>query len=122
MYDVQSTQEHYKTEKRNELEVATEILRVATKKAEKKEILKRCNLSPTLLEKYLYALLELELLKTEQESENLFRTTEKGLEILRIYYYLKSVMGVKTVDFVLVRMLGRLVANKKAMNLKGYIV
>ena len=75
-----------------------------------------------MLEKYLYALLELELLKTEQEGENLFRTTDKGLEILRIYYYLKSVMGVKTVDFVLVRALGRLIANKKTMNLKEYIV
>ena len=75
-----------------------------------------------MLEKYLYALLELELLKTEQEGENLFRTTDKGLEILHIYYYLKSVMGVKTVDFVLVRALGRLVANKKTMNLKEYIV
>lgn len=115
-------QEYSTTEKRNELEVATEILRVATKKAEKKEILKRCNLTSTLLEKYLYALLELGLLSAEQESENLFRTTDKGLEILHVYYYIKSVMGVKPVDFVLVRTLGRLVANKKAMNLKEYIV
>ena len=122
MYDLHLGQELWKTEKRNELEVATEILRVATKKAEKTEILKRCKLSPVLLDKYLFALLELKLLRKEQEGENLLRTTDKGLEILHIYYYIKSVMGVKTVDFVFVSMLGRLLANKKAMNLRDYIV
>ena len=114
-------QESNKTEKRNErneLEIATEILRAAARGMKKDEIVRRCSLSQTLLEKYLYALLELDLLETEQENEESYRTTEKGLEILRIYHYLKSFIGVKTVDFLLVRMLGRLVTNKKERRVK----
>jgi predicted transcriptional regulator len=122
MYNQQSMQEYLKTKRKNELEVATEILRVATKKAEKEDILTRCHLSPTLLEKYLYALLELGLLTTDLDNKSIFRTTDKGLEILRVFYYLKSVMKIKTIDFLLVRMLGRLVTNKKAGNVKPYIL
>jgi len=115
---VPSTQESNKTEKRNELEIATEILRAAARGMKKDEIVRRCSLSQTLLEKYLYALLELDLLEMEQASEESYRTTDKGLEILRIYHYLKAFMGVKTVDFLLVRMLGRLVTNKKERSVK----
>ena len=67
-------------------------------------------------------MLELNLLKAEQDGEDFYRTTDKGLEVLHVYYYLKSVIGVKTVDFLLVRMLGRLMTNKKAAGIKGYIV
>ena len=111
-------QESKKTEKRNELKIATEILRAAVKGMKKDEIVSQCGLNQALFEKYIYALLELDLLENEQENEESFRTTNKGLEILRIYHYLKSIMGVKTIDFLLVRMLGRLLANKKEHNLK----
>lgn len=107
-----------KTKKRNELEISTEILRVAVTSIKRSEIGHRCNLSKTALEKHLYTLNELNLLMVEHKAEELYRTTEKGLEVLRTYHYIKSSTGLKTLDFFLVRLLGRLLTNKKRAGVK----
>lgn len=100
-----------KTDK-NDLDTVAEILRAATKGAKKAEIIGKCNLNHKALEKYLYVLVTLNLIKVEQKGENLYRTTDKGLQLMRTYYHLKALLGGKTYDLLLVRLLSQLIANR----------
>ncbi|UCE29288.1 MAG: hypothetical protein JSV85_00710 [Candidatus Bathyarchaeota archaeon] len=96
----------------NEVDVAVTILRAAAEGIKKTEIIYRCNLDHVILNNYLCALMELELLKAEKTSETFYQTTEKGLQLLHIYHKLKWLLSGRTFDFLLVRLIGRLLLNK----------
>ena len=102
-----------KTRKGNEFNVVAKILRVAAKGSKEEEIMDRCKLSRTVLESYLFALAELGLLRVEESGEIFYRTTEKGLELLRIYHRLKWILWGRDNDFLLMRILGQLDKVKK---------
>jgi len=100
----------------NEIETVANILRAAAKGAKKREIMYRCQLHGRVLEKYLYALTELNLLRTEQKGETSYRTTNDGLQLLRTYHRLKWMLKRKTFDFMLVRLLGQIITNKEKLD------
>ncbi|UCF59576.1 MAG: hypothetical protein JSV15_03585 [Candidatus Bathyarchaeota archaeon] len=108
-----STQGCNITGESNELDKAVNILRVAAEGIKKTEIMYRCNLDHMILNNYLYALMEMKLLKVEEASETFYQTTEKGLQLLHIYHKLKWLLWGKTFDFLLVRLLNRLLLNKR---------
>jgi predicted transcriptional regulator len=99
--------------KGNEFNVVAKILRVAAKGSKEEEIMQRCRLERAVLENYLSALAELKLVRAEGEDETFYRTTEKGLELLRIYYRLKWLLWGKDNDFLLMRLLGHVVKVKR---------
>jgi len=102
-----------KTRKGNEFNVVAKILQVAAKGSKEKEIMERCRLERKVLENYLSALAELKLLRVEGRDETFYRTTEKGIELLRIYYRLKWLLWGKDDDFLLMRLLGQVVRVKR---------
>jgi len=62
-------------ENRNEFDVIADILRVAVLGSKESEIMTKCSLSRTLLEKYMPTLMVLNLVSVEKRSENLYRPT-----------------------------------------------
>ncbi len=88
--------------------MVAKILRVTAKGSKEEEIMERCKLDSTVLENYLSALAELRLLVVEEKGETFYRTTEKGLDFLRIYHRLRWLLWGKDNDFMLVRLLGQL--------------
>ena len=102
-----------KTRKGNEFNVVAKILRVAAKGSKEEEIMDQCKLDRMVLENYLSALAELKLLKVEEKSGTFYRTTEKGLELLRIYHRLRWLLWGGDDDFLLMRLLGQLDKVKK---------
>jgi predicted transcriptional regulator len=88
--------------------VAAKILRVAAKGSKEEEILERCKLDSSVLENYLSALAELRLLMVVDKGEILYRTTEEGLEFLRIYHRLRWLLWGRDNDFLLMRLLVQL--------------
>jgi predicted transcriptional regulator len=97
-----------KTRERSEFDTVATILRVAGKGARITEIMHQCNVNRPALEKYLSALIESGLLKVEQKSQLLYRTSDTGLQFLRSYHRLKWLLWGETFDFLLVRILGLL--------------
>ena len=81
---------------------------MAAKGSKEEEIIEQCKLDSTVLENYLSALAELRLLEVEHGDETFYRTTEKGLEFLRIYYRLRWLLWGRDNDFLLMRILGQL--------------
>ena len=92
--------------------MVAKILRVAAKGSKEEEIMDRCKLDSTVLENYLSALAKLRLLVVEEKGKTFYRTTEKGLEFLRIYHRLRWLLRGRDNDFLLSRLLGQL--RKKA--------
>jgi len=88
--------------------VVAKILRVAAKGSKEAEIVDRCKLDHMVLENYLSALAELRLLEVEHGDETFYRTTERGLEFLRIYHRLRWLLWGRDHDFLLMRLLGQL--------------
>ena len=88
--------------------MVAKILRAAAKGSKEEEIMDRCKLNRTVLENYLSALAELKLLRAEGEDETFYRTTEKGLELLRIYHRLRWLLWGRDNDFLLMRILGQM--------------
>jgi len=74
-----------------------------------------------ILEKYLFALVELNLLKVEEKTETLYRTSYDGLQFLRTYYRLKWLLWGDTFDFLLFRLLGRLSRGSEQKRPYSYI-
>ena len=81
---------------------------MAAKGSNESEIMEKCKLDSTVLENYLSALAELSLLMVEENGENFYRTTEKGLDFLRIYHRLRWLLWGSDNDFLLMRLLGQL--------------
>ncbi len=88
--------------------MVAKILRVAAKGSKEEELMEQCRLDSMVLENYLSALTELRLLTVEKKSETLYRTTEKGLDFLRIYFRLRWLLWGRDNDFLLMRLLGQL--------------
>lgn len=97
-----------KTKERSEFETAASILRACGKGAKPIDIIYHCKLDPLTLEKYLFALMELGLLKAERKSQASYRTSDDGLQFLQTYHRLKWLLHGKTFDFLLTRLIGRL--------------
>lgn len=94
--------------------MAAKILRAAAKGSKEEEIMGRCKLDQAALENYLSALAELELLRVEDGKERFYRTTHKGIELLRTYHRLRWLLLGKDNDFLLMRILGQM--QKKNVN------
>ena len=105
-----------KTRKGNEFNVVAKILRVAAKGSKEDEIVDRCKLDGVVLENYLSALVEMELLKVVEKGATFYRTTEKGLEVLRIYHRLRWLLWGRDDDFMLMRLLGQLSKVEKGVH------
>ena len=97
-----------KTKKGNEFKVAAKILRVAAKGSKEDEIMDQCKLDRMVMENFLSALAELGLLRVGEKDKRFYRTTEKGLELLRIYHRLRWLLWGRDDDFLLMRILGQL--------------
>jgi len=87
--------------------VVAKILRVAAKGSKEEEIMEQCKLDSMVLENYLSALAELRLLRVEEKGKTFYRTTEKGLDFLRIYHRLRWLLWGSDNDFLLMRLLGQ---------------
>jgi len=85
--------------------VVAEILRVAAKGSDEGEIMDRCKLDTMSVENYLSALAELSMLTIDDENEEHYRTTKKGLEFLNTYHRLRWLLLGKDNDFLLMRLL-----------------
>ncbi|MFC1487520.1 winged helix-turn-helix domain-containing protein [Thermoproteota archaeon] len=93
------------TKKKNEVKVVAEILRVAAKGSDEGEIMDRCKLDTMSVENYLSALAKLSMLTIDDENEEQYRTTKKGLEFLNTYHRLRWLLLGKDNDFLLMRLL-----------------
>ena len=99
------------TEKRKEFDVVADILRVAALGSKESEIMAGCEVNREVLEKYMPAMVILKLVSVEKESENFYRTTNRGLEYLRFYHGLRWLLWGKDFDFLLINILTRLKKN-----------
>jgi predicted transcriptional regulator len=105
-------------ENRNEFDVIADILRVAVLGSKESEIMAKCSLSRTLLEKYMPTLMVLNLVSVEKRSENLYRPTSRGMEFLRFYHGLRWLLWGKNSDFLLVSILAGKKKDKKSYYIK----
>ena len=85
--------------------MVAKILRVAAKGSKEGEIMDRCKLDSMTLENYLSALAELSMLSIDDDNEEEYKTTKKGLEFLNTYHRLRWLLFGKDNDFMLMRLL-----------------
>jgi predicted transcriptional regulator len=78
---------------------------VAAKGSNEGEIMDRCKLDSMSVENYLSALAELSMLTINDENEEHYQTTQKGLEFLNTYHRLRWLLFGKDNDFMLMRLL-----------------
>ncbi len=100
-------------EERKEFDVVADILRVASLGSKESEIIVGCDLDRESLEKYMPVMMILKLVSVKKESENFYRTTNRGLEFLRFYHGLRWLLWGKDSDYVLVNVLSKLKKDKK---------
>jgi len=72
-------------ERRSYLEIAAEILKIATKGARKTHIVYKANLNHAIVKDYLGRLEEQGLIQRELDSGNTLKTTQKGLQFVEQY-------------------------------------
>jgi predicted transcriptional regulator len=99
--------------KKDEFKVVVKILRVAAKGSKEGEIMERCKLDSTVLDNYISALAESNLLAMEDGHGHCYRTTEKGLQFLNTYHRLRWLLLGKDNDFLLMRLLGQINRKEK---------
>lgn len=102
-----------KEKERSEFDVVANILRLAAIGSKKEEIMIGCNLSREAVEKYLSAMVQLKLLGVEERSGRFYRTTGRGLELLRFYHGLRWLLWGMDFDVVMVRIMTRLKKDKQ---------
>ena len=78
---------------------------MAAKGSDEGEIMDRCKLDTMSVENYLSALAELSMLIIDDENEEHYRTTKKGLEFLNTYHRLRWLLLGKDNDFLLMHLL-----------------
>jgi len=78
------------SQRRSNLEIVAEILRLARKGARKTKIVYGANLNFKMLREYLERLEKAGLIRISQESGGLIKTTRKGCEFLQQFYGLKE--------------------------------
>lgn len=96
------------TEERKEFDIVADILRVATLGSKESEIIVGCDLDQDSLKKYMPVMMVLKLVSVKRESENFYRTTNRGLEFLRFYHGLRWLLWGKDFDYVLINILSKL--------------
>ena len=102
------------TKKKNEVRMVAKILRVAAKGSKEGEIMDRCKLDSMTLENYLSALAELSMLSIDDDNEEEYKTTKKGLEFLNTYHRLRWLLFGKDNDFMLMRLLQQMDKKEQA--------
>jgi predicted transcriptional regulator len=78
------------SQRRSNLEIIAEILRLARKGTKKTRIVYRANLNFKMLEDYLARLEKMGLVSQTDEKRHLIRTTKKGKEYLQRFRGLKE--------------------------------
>ena len=101
------------TKERSEFEVVANILRWAALGSRKKDIILGCNISRETVEKYLSAMTQLKLLGVEERKGRFYRTTGRGLELLRFYHGLRWLLWGREFDVLMLRITSRLRRDKK---------
>ena len=99
-------------EKRKEFDVVADILRVAALGSKESEIIVGCELDQSSLEKYVPAMMLMKLITVNKENENVYKTTDKGLEFLRFYHGLRWLLWGKDMDYVLADTMKKLEKDK----------
>lgn len=97
---------------KSEFDVVANILRWAAKGCKEQDIITGSSLSREAVDKYLSALVQLKLLGVEEKSERFYRTTGRGLELLRFYHGLRWLLWGKEFDFLLIRIVTKLKKDK----------
>ena len=77
-------------ERRNRLQIITEILHIAKKGAKKTHIVYRANLNHALLEDYLQTLEQQGLISKNVHPGNTIQTTRKGIQFVQYYRTLQA--------------------------------
>jgi len=78
------------SQRRSNLEIVAEILKIARKGAKKTRIVYGANLNFKMLEEYLEKLGKAGLIANHEGNGGLIRTTEKGVEYLQQFYGLQE--------------------------------
>lgn len=111
-WDEYSSDVALKARERSEFDVVANILRLAAIGLKKEDIMIGCNLGDKAVQQYLAALVQLKLLLVEERSGRLYRTTGRGLELLRFYHGLRWLLWRKDFDVLMLRIMTRLKGNK----------
>ncbi|MHA1675838.1 MAG: winged helix-turn-helix domain-containing protein [Candidatus Njordarchaeales archaeon] len=79
------------SQRRSNLEIIAEILRIARRGARKTQIVYGANLNFKMLKEYLRKLEEAGLITISEEDAEIIRTTSKGFSFLQQFYGLKEI-------------------------------
>ena len=96
------------TKEKKEFDVIADILRVAALGSKESELIVGCDLDRNSLEKYIPVMMILKLVTVNNEKENSYRTTKKGLEFLRFYHGLRWLLWGKDLDYMLINIMNKL--------------
>ncbi len=102
-----------KAKERSEFDVVANILRLAVLGSKREEIMIGCNLSYKAAEKYLSVMVQMKLLGLEKTSKRFYRTTGRGLELLRFYHGLRWLLWGRDFDVLMVRVMSKLKRDKQ---------
>jgi predicted transcriptional regulator len=78
------------SQRRSNLEIVAEILKIARKGAKKTRIVYGANMNFKMLDEYLEKLTKAGLIAHSEGNGSLIRTTEKGVEYLQQFYSLQE--------------------------------
>jgi predicted transcriptional regulator len=78
------------SQRRNNLEIVAEILKIARKGAKKTRIVYGANMNFKMLDEYLEKLTKAGLIANSEDNGGLIKTTEKGVEYLQQFYSLQE--------------------------------
>ena len=101
------------TKEKKEFDVVADILRVAALGSKESELISGCDLDRISFEKYIPVMMILNLVNVEKETENFYRTTNKGLEFLRFYHGLRWLLWGKDFDYTLINIMNKLKKEEK---------
>ena len=101
------------TKEKKEFDVVADILRVAAVGSKESELITGCDLDRSSFEKYIPVMMILKLVNVEKETENFYRTTNKGLEFLRFYHGLRWLLWGKDFDYTLINIMNKLKKEEK---------
>jgi len=80
----------YMSQRRSNLEIVAEILKIAKKGAKKTRIVYGANMNFKMLDEYLEKLTKAGLIANSENNGGLIKTTEKGVEYLQQFYGLQE--------------------------------
>jgi predicted transcriptional regulator len=80
----------YMSQRRSNLEIVAEILKIARKGAKKTRIVYGANMNFKMLDEYLEKLTKAGLIANSEDNGGLIKTTEKGVEYLQQFYSLQE--------------------------------